>query len=219
MTETMTAEKYRGYDRSAGWLDAAETCLEAITFMERLRKRAWSGAKGPLILEIGVGSGRGLPYHPPEARVIAFDFSPSLLKRTAAKADRNGSKTDLFLADVNYLPFKDRVFDTVLATFVFCMVPEPVGALSEVSRACRGDGQVVLLEHVRPENLLGPVADAMNVFTKRGNEYVNRDTASNVRKAGLEITREEKHRMSIVKLLHARPRVGAAAREKDNVVA
>jgi hypothetical protein len=40
-----------------------------------------------------------------------------------------------------------------------------------------------------------------------------------VRRAGLEITHEEKHRMGVVKLLRARPRAGAAARGEDDVVA
>lgn len=214
MSKTITPDEYNAYDRCARGLDIAESCLEGVALINSLRRRSWSAARGPLVLEIGVGSGRGLPFHPVDARVVAFDFSPSMLKRAITKAAQNGSKADLLLADVNYLPLKSGVFDTVLATFVFCMVPDPVAALSEAARACRPDGQVVLLEHVRPENwLLGKAADMLEKFASRGGEHVNRDTTANVRKAGLEMVREEKHRMGIVKLLQARPSAMAAAIE------
>jgi ubiquinone/menaquinone biosynthesis C-methylase UbiE len=116
------------------------------------------------------------------------------------------------LADTQHLPFKDGAFDTVLATLVYCSVPDPVLGLAEARRATRPGGQVLLLEHVRAENgVLGKAMDALNRFTSRGGEYVNRDTASSVRQAGLEVVREERHRMGIVKLLKARPVASTAA--------
>jgi ubiquinone/menaquinone biosynthesis C-methylase UbiE len=212
MSKTITPDEHNAYDRYARCLDIAESCLEGVALINSLRRRSWSAARGPLVLEIGVGSGRGLPFHPGDARVVAFDFSPSMLKCAIAKAAQSGSQADLLLADVNHLPFRSGVFDTVLATFVFCMVLDPVAALSEAARACRPDGHVVLLEHVRPENpLLGKAADVLERFASRGGEHVNRDTAANVRKAGLEILREEKHRMGIVKLMQARPKAARAA--------
>jgi ubiquinone/menaquinone biosynthesis C-methylase UbiE len=205
MSQTLTPEQHDSYDRSAGFMDLLETWLETVTFINRLRKSAWAAAEGPMVLEIGVGSGRGLALHPPDARVVAFDFSPSMLRRASAKAKRMGSHTDLLLADVNHLPFKDGVFDTALATFVFCMPPDPIAALAEVGRVCLPDGQIVLLEHVRPTNpLLGKAADLLERVSSRGAEHVNRDTAANVRHAGLEMMREERHRMGIVKLMQAR---------------
>ena len=218
MSKTISRDEHDGYDRTAGRMDAAESWLEALTFIDSLRRRAWSLAKGPLVLEIGIGSGRSLRYHPPGARIVAFDFSPSMLKRAIARAAANGSDLDLLLADVNYLPFKSAVFDTVLSTFVFCMPPDPVAALAEAKRACQPDGQVVLLEHVRPANpLLGKAADILNRFSSRGGEYVNRDTAANVRKAGLSIAQEDRHRMGIVKLLRAHPPAASTKGEPDVV--
>ena len=99
-------------------------------------------------------------------------------------------------------------------------MPDPVRGLAEARRTARADGEVILLEHVRAENgFLGRAMDALNRFTARGGEYVNRDTAANVRKAGLEITHEESHRMGVVKLLRARPGAGAATKGEDDVVA
>jgi ubiquinone/menaquinone biosynthesis C-methylase UbiE len=215
-----TRREQARYDRQARWYDVAVAPVEALVFLG-LRRRLWSAIDGTRrVLEIGVGTGRNLAHYPKTSRSVALDLSPEMLKRAARKATRDGRRVDFLLADTQHLPFKDGVFDIVMATLVFCSVPDPVRGLAEAGRAVRPQGQVVLLEHVRAENgVLGKAMDALNRLTARSGEYVNRDTAANVRKAGLEVTHEEKHRMGIVKLLRARPRVEAAAKGEDNVVA
>ena len=215
-----TRREQARYDRQARWYDVAVAPMEALAFLG-LRRRLWSAVDGSRrVLEIGVGTGRNLAHYPTASRTVALDLSPEMLKRAARKATRAGRSVDLLLADTQHLPFKDNVFDVVLATLVFCSVPDPVRGLAEAGRVTRRDGQVVLLEHVRADNgVLGKAMDALNRLTARGGEHVNRDTAANVRKAGLEITREEKHRMGIVKLLQARPCAEAAAKGEKDVVA
>jgi ubiquinone/menaquinone biosynthesis C-methylase UbiE len=85
-------------------------------------------------LEVGVGTGKNLPYHPEGSRSVAVDLSPGMLRRAARKADRLGRDVDLVLADAQRLPFRDGVFDAAAATFVFCSVPDPVMGLGEVRR-------------------------------------------------------------------------------------
>jgi ubiquinone/menaquinone biosynthesis C-methylase UbiE len=215
-----TRREQERYDRQARWYDVAVAPMEALAFLG-LRRRLWSAVDGSRrVLEIGVGTGRNLAHYPAASRTVALDLSPEMLKRAARKATRGGRSIDFLLADTQHLPFKDDVFDVVLATLVFCSVPDPVRGLAEAGRVTRRDGQVVLLEHVRADNgVLGKAMDALNRLTARGGEYVNRDTAANVRKAGLEITREETYRMGIVKLLQAHPCAEAAAKGENNVVA
>ncbi len=222
MSKTLSAEEHDAYDRSARRMDVAETCLEAVAFIGPLRRRAWAIARGPLVLEIGVGSGRGFPFHPQGVRVVGFDFSPKMVRRAVSRAAKMSLSADLLLADVNYLPFKTGIFDTALATFVFCMPPNPVVSLAEVARACRPEGQIVLLEHVRPRNwLLGRAADLLEKITARGGEHVNRETAACLGETGAEIVHEERHRMGIVELIQARPAAERAtiAEGVDDVVA
>jgi ubiquinone/menaquinone biosynthesis C-methylase UbiE len=215
-----TRRELERYNRQARWYDVVLAPVEALALMG-LRRRLWSAVDGSRrVLEIGVGTGRNLSHYPRTSRTVALDLSPEMLKRAALKAKRAGRKVDLLVADTQHLPFKDGVFDTALATLVFCSVPDPVRGLTEAGRTARPDGQVMLLEHVRAENgILSKAMDALNQLTARGGEYVNRDTAANVRRAGLEITHEESHRMGVVKLLRARPRAGAAAKGEGNVVA
>ncbi|OIQ59351.1 hypothetical protein MOTE_14160 [Moorella thermoacetica] len=99
------------------------------------------------------------------------------------------------------------MWDTVVATCVFCTVPDPVRGLQEVCRVCRPEGKIVLLEHVRSEHwLLGPLMDALNplVLYLIGSN-INRRTVTNVRKAGILIEREENLAGKIVKLIAGRP--------------
>jgi ubiquinone/menaquinone biosynthesis C-methylase UbiE len=215
-----TRREQERYNRQARWYDVAMAPMESLAFLG-LRERLWSAVDGSRrVLEIGVGTGRNLDYYPETTRTVALDLSPEMLKLAARKARRRRRRVDLLLADTQHLPFKDGVFDTVLATLVFCSVPDPVRGLAEAGRTTRPQGQVMLLEHVRADNgLLGKAIDALNRLTARGGEYLNRDTAANVRKAGLQIMDEEKYRMGIVKLLRARRRVEAAAKGEDNVVA
>lgn len=153
----------------------------------RRRRRVIAGSRGS-ILEVGAGTGRNFEHYPRGVAITAVDLSEPMLRqarrRSAATLD-----VGLLLGDVERLPFPDAAFDTVVATCVFCSVRDPVQGLREVERVVKADGQVLLLEHVRPRNpVLGRIADAVSPLTRRllGPE-LNRRTEDNVRAAGLEL--------------------------------
>ena len=202
-----TRRQQARYDGQARYYDFAESPMEALAFFG-LRQRLWSMVGGPRLLEIGVGTGRNVRYYPPDTRVVALDLSPQMLKRAVRLAARLGRRIDFLLADAEHLPFRAGAFDTVLATLVFCSVPDPVGGLREAARVAAPAGRVLLLEHVRAGGArLGRLMDALNSFVARAaGENINRDTTANVRAAGLRVEREESYRMGIVRLLHARPK-------------
>ena len=105
------------------------------------------------------------------------------------RATRLGVSALIEQADVEELPYPDHGFDTVTATSVFCSVADPVRGLQELRRVVRTDGQVLLLEHVRPRvRGLGWLFDLLPPITRRlfGPE-INRRTEENVARAGLEI--------------------------------
>jgi len=107
--------------------------------------------------------------------------------------------------DAQALAFKDGRFDTVIATFVFCSVPDPVAGLRELRRVLRPDGQLLLLEHVRAEQpLVGALMDLLNpVATRMMGANINRRTVDNVRAAGFELTGVAKH-AGIIRLIEAK---------------
>ena len=134
------------YDRAARLYDWYEAPLERWLF-RRWRSLLWQQAIGPRILEVGVGTGRNVPYYPPHAQVVAVDLSPGMLAG-AKKRRREGSPAapvEFALMDAQHLAFADDTFDTVVTTFVFCSVPDPIQGLREIHRVCKPKGQVLML--------------------------------------------------------------------------
>jgi ubiquinone/menaquinone biosynthesis C-methylase UbiE len=91
-----------------------------------------------------------------------------MLARAAARARSLRADLALVRGDVERLPFPDDSFDAVVATCVFCSVADPVAGLRELTRVVRDDGQILLVEHVRPRNpVLGLLADLVTPLTRR----------------------------------------------------
>lgn len=174
------------------------------------RERLWQFVCGPNVLEVGVGTGKNIELWPLNCRVTAIDLTPGMLdiaRQHARSLNRNVE--DLFLADVQHLEFPSAVFDTVVATFVFCSVPDPVQGLREIGRVVRPDGQILLVEHVRIDRpVIGALMDLVAPLIVRINgANINRRTVENVRAAGLHIDRvEDLDNMGMFKLIFARPK-------------
>jgi len=176
-----TERARRRYDRNAVLYHVADRQIR-----REWRERALAEARGR-VLELGVGTGGNLPLYDPRkvSSVTGVDFSPAMLDR--ARHRKCSVPCDLHLMDVQELSFPDATFDTVLATCVFCTVPDPVLGLREARRVVRADGQVVLLEHVRVAGLLGTLQDIVNPLTLwLIGDHVNRRTLDSVRASGLE---------------------------------
>jgi ubiquinone/menaquinone biosynthesis C-methylase UbiE len=171
----------------------------------RKRRQALLDKVTGTVLEVGVGTGKNLAHYPRDVDVTGIDLSSRMLDRARAKMVSVHVKAELVEADVQDLPFDDDTFDTAVGTCVFCSVADPVQGLRELSRVVRPDGQILLLEHVRPTNrFLGRLADLVSVATRRIFGFrTNRRTEENVAAAGLEIV--EVARNGVWRLIVARP--------------
>jgi len=174
------------------------------------REKLWQFVCGPRVLEVGVGTGKNIEFWPLNCSITAIDLTPGMLDiaRQHAKS-LNRPQDDLFLADVQHLELPAAIFNTVVATFVFCSVPDPVQGLREIGRVVRPDGQILLLEHVRIDRpVIGTLMDAIAPLIVRLNgTNINRRTVENVHAAGLQIDRvEDLDSMGMFKLILARAR-------------
>ncbi|WP_167711780.1 MULTISPECIES: class I SAM-dependent methyltransferase [unclassified Thermococcus] len=196
-----TAKKY---DRFSKIYDLFESPMEVMAF-SKYRKKALSIAKGK-VLEIGVGTGKNLPYYPKDVEVIGIDFSRGMLEKAERRRKELGLKNvKLLLMDAQNLEFEDNTFDTVVSTFVFCTVPDPVKGLKEAYRVLKPGGKAIFLEHMKSESkllniplyLMDPIMKALV-----GTSMV-RETQKNIEKAGFRIEKVEDLFFDIVRLIVA----------------
>ncbi len=193
------------YDRIAPYFEMMEAMMEGL-FFKSWRKKLWSKVEGHHILEVGVGTGKNFEYYPPGTRVTAIDFSPAMLKQASQKKAQKAVKVDLDLMDIQSLAFADSSFDTVIASFVFCSVPQPLKGLKELHRVCKPGGQVLLLEHVISTKPL--LAKVMNFFNPiiliLVGANINRNTLRNIKAAGFAWVIVDQQSSHIIKLVEAR---------------
>lgn len=191
------------YDRGAARYDLMTWPMERMA-MDRFRGRLIDQVSGPRVLEVGVGTGRNLPLYRPGLHIDAIDFSPRMLERARRKP--LPPDVTLHLMDVQDLQFAPGTFDSVVATCVFCSVPDPVLGLSEIRRVLRPGGRALFLEHVRPgAPWLAKLFDWLDPLVARAGPHINRRTMANIAAAGFTVDREENVISDILKLVAAHP--------------
>ena len=139
-----TYETRKRYDRTALIYDLMEGLIERSRYSS-WRRLLWSKVEGENILEIGVGTGKNFSCYPKDAGITAIDFSEKMLTRAQRKSGRENISVNLLRMDVQDMEFEDNTFDTVIGSFVFCSVPDPVRGLKEVKRVVKPGGKVVLM--------------------------------------------------------------------------
>ena len=200
-----TALTRNRYQRISAFYDLMEVLSERR--YHPWRERLWSLVEGPNVLEAGVGTGKNIPYYPEGLRITGIDLTPGMLARAQERAAKMDIDVSLNLGDVQALEFPDATFDSAVATFVFCSVPDPVLGLHELQRVVKPGGQIVLMDHVRSEQpLLGVLMDIFNPAAVRmTGANINRRTVENVSTSRLSIEHVEDLGMGdIFKLIIAR---------------
>ncbi|MHA2333974.1 MAG: class I SAM-dependent methyltransferase [Candidatus Hodarchaeales archaeon] len=194
------------YDRYSRFYDRIEDRMERMVF-KNLREQV-IGSLEDSILEVGVGTGKNLPYYKSGTRVTGIDISKGMLLKAKKKLTSfRGESIELQVMNAEELTFKNGTFDVVVCTFVLCSVPDPIRATSEILRVLKPDGMFILLEHVLSKiPLLAVGQKLLNPITRGIFGYnIDRNTVTNLEIANTRSIKEQDlTRTDVVKLIVCR---------------
>jgi len=132
---------------SEGWAELAEPHNEPL-FAALLEAAAVQ--PGTRLLDIGCGSGLLMCLAAGHGAVVTgVDVAPGLLDVAAGRLPA----ADLWLADMQQLPFGEAAFDVVTAVNAIQFAAEPPVALAEAARACRPGGLVGVAAFAEPDRV------------------------------------------------------------------
>jgi ubiquinone/menaquinone biosynthesis C-methylase UbiE len=138
------------YDRVARFYSAMEPLFLIFPRARRKAVAALGVKPGDVVLEIGAGTGRNLPYLidavGPSGTVIAVDASEGMLAEARKLVERRGwSNVQLLHQDAAQLDV-DRELDGVLFSLSYSVLPEPRLALARAWERMRSGSRVVVMD-------------------------------------------------------------------------
>ncbi len=187
------------YNRNAWFFDFMDSLLGKMMGDGEEKLDAKAAGK---VLEVGVGTGTSLAHYPEGVELMGIDISPKMLARAKAKSSGFSGDLKLQIGDVQDLDFPDDSFDMVITSCVFCSVTDPIRGFQEINRVLKPEGKGLHLEHVRSKKpLIGGLMDILNpAVVRMTGANINRDTAENIRRSGLQILEEKDLWLDILKM-------------------
>jgi ubiquinone/menaquinone biosynthesis C-methylase UbiE len=168
-------------------------------------KRRLFGAMRGKVLFLAIGTGQDIQFFPPGREITAIDISDEMLARARPRAERYDGQLELRHLDVHDLDYPEATFDQVFTSCTFCSVPDPVAGLQVLRRVLKPGGTIGMFEHTGSRFFpFSVMLDLMTLVVRRAGPELNRDTVSNVRRAGFVDVRVEPVYLDVVNVIHAR---------------
>lgn len=105
------------------------------------------------VLEVGIGTGLSLPLYRSDLQISGIDISEKMLNKAKERiAKTPESRVSLQVMDAGDLKFPDNHFDSIVAMYVVSVVPDIHKFLSEITRVCKQNGDIVLVNHFVSNN-------------------------------------------------------------------
>ncbi|MDN3437814.1 class I SAM-dependent methyltransferase [Planococcus sp. APC 3900] len=168
--------------------DTAMQPLEKMRF-EKIRSGLVRKAEGR-VLEIGFGTGANFRYYRNVERVDAIEPNPAMSRQAIKRIKKAQIPIATYQTTAENLPFADNSFDTVMATLVFCTIPNPEQALREIQRVSKPGAKILMFEHViMDQKIFGKTQVALTPLWKKLCDgcHLDRDTLWLVANSGLKV--------------------------------
>ena len=189
------------WDKASGTYDLFSRGAERR--WEAAKRESLSHVRGR-VLFLAVGTGLEVPFFPPGLDITGVDISRGMLRHATSRAGGYQGQFRLAQADVEHLAFRDDVFDTVVTSCTFCSVPDPVAGLRELRRVLKPGGELRMFEHTGSRWFpFWAMLHVMTPITRRFGPEMNRDTVSNVQRAGFQLRSVRNVYLDVVKIIVA----------------
>ncbi len=170
--------------------DLAMRNKQFVPFRERV-----IGAAEGRVLEIGVGSGRNLPfYRPPVREILALEPAPRLVTMARCAARATSIPVSFLEASAEAIPLDEDCVDTIVTTWTLCSIPQAATALAEMRRVLRPGGKLLFVEHgLAPDEGVRRWQDRLTPAWRciSGGCHLNRPIRSMIEGSGFRIDRIE----------------------------
>ena len=210
---------------------------EIVMGLTLIRRWLVYGVKGQ-ILEVGAGTARNLDYYDPSVDLVLIDACPKMVQRAEYKATtrilgatkkydnttkqeevglQEGKGATLVMQmDAASLKFKSNIFDAVVDTFGLCSYEDPIHVLNEMSRVCKDNGYILLMEHGKSSyDWLNKLLDQnAEKHVKRWGCEWNKDIESILAHANVEIVKSYRIHFGTTYIIVAKPK---RDKDKDNL--
>jgi ubiquinone/menaquinone biosynthesis C-methylase UbiE len=203
-SDSNTTERLRRYwDQHSSGYDREMAFFERVLLADG-RQWVCSQVTGD-VLEIAVGTGRNLPFYPPEVPLTGVEFSPAMLDLARQRAETLGRQVDLRLGDAQALDLPDASFDTIVCTLSLCGIPDEQRAVAEMKRVLRPGGRLLLLDHIAGSAAWVRAIQWLieRITIPLGEEHLLRRPLETVRSAGFVVELSQRSKLGIVERLVA----------------
>jgi len=104
------------------------------------------------VLECACGTGMLTKVVAPKSKsIIATDFSSKMLKR-AKKKCKKYNNVAFMNANIMKLDFDNNSFDIVIAANVIHLLDDPINAINELDRVCKGNGKIIIPTYMNKDD-------------------------------------------------------------------
>ena len=108
--------------------------------------------KGLRVLEVSCGTGYLITQYANEFETYGLDYNTKMVSLTKKNLNKKGVKASIQQANVESLPYKNEVFDSLVNTMAFSGYGDGVKAMAEMYRVLKKGGRLIVIDVGFPKN-------------------------------------------------------------------
>ncbi|MFC1996493.1 class I SAM-dependent methyltransferase [Chloroflexota bacterium] len=155
------------YDRAYGSFSRAyDWAVKALPLWRNWISTTIPHIIGPDVLEVSFGTGYLISQYANQYNTYGIDYNWELACIAQQNLQKFNVRAALQQADIEFLPYPNDTFDTVVNTMAFTGYPNGLNALNEIHRVLKPKGRFVLVDIDYPQdrNWLGTLTTQVWAF-------------------------------------------------------